>query len=114
MRLLISGYRNFYDKEVIGREINKLKNVDVIIHGGCSGVDTVSDEIAREKRIDLEIYRPNWNLGKIAGPIRNELMITAGKPDYALLFLSKNSKGTKNMLELVKKYQIPFNCIEVD
>jgi hypothetical protein len=33
------------------------------------------------------VFKPNWLLGKKAGPIRNEKMITEGKPDYAICFL---------------------------
>jgi len=41
-------------------------------------------------------------------------MITEGMPNFALLFLSKQSKGTLNMLNLVKKYDIKYKVIEID
>jgi hypothetical protein len=85
-----------------------------IIHGGCYGVDAVSDAIADKHKFRKQIFNADWSKGKSAGPIRNERMIVEGKPDYGLVFLSKRSVGTVNMIKLLIKYRIPHRIIEID
>lgn len=117
VKLLISGYRNYSDFDNIESSIIQLlgNEKDVtIIHGGCYGVDAVSDAIADKYGFKKEIYYADWSKGKSAGPIRNKRMITDGKPDYELVFLSKLSIGTRNMIELLVKYRIPHRIIEID
>lgn len=121
MRLLVSGYRGFTDKKVIKKEISGIfqkHNLDqekVIIHGGCpTGVDFIADMIAREEKWNTEVFLADWSkYGKSAGPIRNRQMIIEGKPDMAILFLSPQSRGTKNMLTLIEQYKIPHIVINL-
>jgi hypothetical protein len=103
MRLLVSGSREYTNNEHVLSVIKSL-NPTVIIHGACP--NTVDCEIRR--------FVANWNeYGLRAGPIRNERMIIEGRPDHALLFLSKTSKGTANTLALVKRYKIPHTIVHV-
>jgi hypothetical protein len=117
MRLLISGYRNYNNYQNIKKEmlnILKAEENHVVIHGACKGVDSIASKIAEELNLDEEQYPANWNLGLRAGPLRNERMITEGKPDMALIFISKFSKGTLNMKNLLIKYNIKYKEIIVD
>lgn len=116
MRLLISGYRYFNDINIVESNImgaiGDEKDV-TIIHGGCNGVDQLADVIADKHNFKKEVYYADWSLGKRAGPIRNKKMIIDGKPTFAVLFLSKFSSGTKNMLNLINKYKIPHLVINI-
>lgn len=116
MRLLVSGYRLFDSYEVVATEIQKIlpSTENVIIHGGCAGVDRCAGYFAKINQIQEQVFKPDWSLGKRAGPLRNEKMIVEGRPDHALLFLSRESRGTLNMLNLVKQYQILYTVIIVD
>lgn len=117
MRLLISGYRDYKDYENIKREmliILKGEENHLIIHGACRGVDRLASKVAEEMNWDEEQYPANWKLGVKAGPLRNERMIVEGKPDMALLFIGKFSKGTLNMKNLLIKYGIKYKEIRVD
>jgi hypothetical protein len=120
MRLLVSGYRKYVNRKVILDEIldvfgsYPVDEKHTIIHGGCpTGVDAVAHTLAIEKGWIIEVYPANWSLGKAAGPMRNEQMIIEGEPEFALLFLAPESKGTKNMLELVQKYKIAHTLIQL-
>ncbi len=115
MRLLISGYRDFKDKKMIEEYMVKIlpNEKNTVIHGGCKGVDLIAGEIAKKYNWDVEVYNPNWSLGLKAGPLRNERMIVEGYPDIALLFLSKESKGTLNMLNLCKKYKVKHEIVNI-
>lgn len=120
MRLLVSGYRKFASREMILKEILEIfsdyppDEKHTIIHGGCpTGVDAVAHTLAVEKGWTIHVYPADWSLGKKAGPIRNEQMITEGEPEFALLFLAPESRGTKNMLDLVRKYKIAHTLIQL-
>lgn len=120
MRLLISGYRDYNDEKNIEEQIIKVLNYDsnyknhTIIHGGCSGVDIISGKIGFKLGLNVEKYPANWKLyGISAGPKRNLEMIKKGRPDFAILFIHKKSKGTVNMRVLLEKYKIPFCQIDI-
>lgn len=118
MRLLVSGYRFFSNKQLIEDEIIKILSSSsdknhTIIHGACSGVDRTAHQIAKEQKWDVDPYPYIRSLGKAGGPVRNEQMATKGKPDHALLFLHSKSTGTLNMLEIVKRYNIPYTLIYI-
>jgi len=124
MRLLVSGYRGYTDEAYIRAEIKEIlqlysvdaKEDHTIIHGGCpTGVDHVTDQIAKKEGWKIMVFPAQWKKhGKAAGPIRNEQMVTEGNPDMALLFLSSQSKGTKNMLSIIEKMQIPHVLITLN
>lgn len=116
MRLLVSGYRYFNDYNVIEREILKILNKDekhTIIHGNCQGVDLIADDIAKKNNWERFIFRPDWSIGKKAGPIRNQKMIDEGKPDMALLFMSENSRGTVDMKNRLERHKIKYIVINI-
>jgi hypothetical protein len=119
MRLLVSGYRHFNHEPTIEREMLEILNITpnerhVIIHGNCSGVDKTADRIARKHGWDVDIYNPNWSIGKKAGPIRNREMLENGKPEQCLLFLHPNSKGTKDMKNAIEEVGLPYTIIHIE
>ena len=111
MRLLVCGSREYENWTRIDFELsNLLRKPTVIIHGAAPGVDTLAGIWARRNNILEEVYPADWETyGKAAGPIRNKKMLDEGKPDVVMGFLSKDSKGTKNMIEQAKKAGVP--CI---
>lgn len=121
-KLLVSGYRDYNDKQVIEEQIlTLLKEENVtcnptIIHGHCpSGVDKTVDTLAKEKGWNVIREPAEWDKYKnAAGPIRNEKMITEYSPDYAILFLHPKSRGTLNMLNLVKKYNLSHTVVHIE
>jgi hypothetical protein len=120
MKLLVSGYRYFDDFDVIEEEIltilkDSKDSNHYIIHGGCNGVDKTAGMVARKHKYNEIVYPADWHkYGNSAGPIRNQQMIDEGRPDYALIFLSKDSKGTKDMLDRIDKTNIPCTIIGID
>jgi len=110
MRLLVSGSREYTNREHVLSVIHSL-NPTVVIHGACpTGVDAIADLVECE----IARFPANWSkYGRRAGPVRNEQMIVEGKPDHALLFLAETSRGTLNTLALVKRYGIPHTVLYV-
>lgn len=118
MRILITGSREWTDKEKILKEVEKAANDyyqdDItIVHGACpTGADKIADELNYfddypEVQITIERHPANWNKhGKGAGPIRNQKMVNLGA-DICLAFICPNSKGTKDCIERAWKAGIP-------
>lgn len=111
--MTIGGCRTYNNytrlKTTIDKIISQLGNDTeiVILSGHCKGVDMLAEQYAYDNGYTLEIYKADWNkYGKSAGPIRNEMMIKSS--DYIVAFWDKKSKGTKNLIELAKKYKKPY------
>jgi hypothetical protein len=60
------------------------------------GVDTLAHRYAQKAGMRIECYP--------AGPIRNKLMLTDGKPDVVIAF--PGGAGTANMVGIAKKANI--------
>jgi hypothetical protein len=126
MKLLITGDRNWNNRQLIYVWLKKLKALgyDQLIEGEARGADTIAKEEAlklgytllnrNEKTVGwpalwddfkrmypIEDYGMKW---KSAGTERNIEMLNKGNPDLVLAFhpdLSK-SKGTKHMVNISK------------
>lgn len=104
LRILVSGDRNWTDKEAIRRELEK-RLPCVVIHGCARGADTLAGQVAFELGMEVVTFPAEWHLyGKAAGPRRNQTMLDLGKPDLVLAFHADlaNSKGTKHMVEIAR------------
>ena len=114
MKVLICGSRNFSDKQLIRSVIMQLPKDTVIIQGGARGADHMAKLYALERGMIVEEYLPNWDeLGKKAGPLRNQEMIDKGHPDKVIAFFydMENSKGTWDMIRRSEKANIPIDTI---
>ena len=106
MKVLVCGDRNWDNIEAIARELKKLPEGTVIVHGAARGADTIAGLVAEEIGFVIEAYPADWNkYGKGAGHIRNKQMLDEGKPKIVFAFHSDigSSKGTKNMVEQANK-----------
>ena len=103
MRLLICGSRNWKDRKAILQAVEEL-NPSVIIEGECRGADKLAASVAEELGILVEKFPADWaRYGRQAGSIRNQQMLTEGKPDYVLAFPTSKSCGTWDMVRRAKK-----------
>jgi hypothetical protein len=107
LRILVCGDRNWSDgariKQVL-EEMTKGRNV-TIIDGAAKGADSLASEAAVELGLENERYPAAWKqLGKRAGPIRNQEMLDSGI-DMLLAFHPNldESKGTRDMVKRAKK-----------
>jgi predicted Rossmann fold nucleotide-binding protein DprA/Smf involved in DNA uptake len=104
MKLAVIGSRNFNDYEQLKKEINKLsfsKDINEIISGGAKGADSLAEKYANEYRIKLTVFKPDWNIGKHAGFLRNTQIIESS--DAVIAFWDGQSKGTLDSLNKAKK-----------
>jgi hypothetical protein len=113
LRLIIAGSRNFEDYKLLESsldefiEINSLGDPDpgvLIISGLAKGADLLGVHYAKQKGYKVEEFPANWKLGRSAGPKRNLEM--AKSANACIVFWDGMSKGTANMIELAKRFQL--------
>lgn len=114
MRVLVCGGRSFSDAWKLGSalgELHVMQPFSVLIHGTAQGADTLAAQWAHRNHITVEGYRPDWKrYGKSAGHIRNERMLTEGRPDLVVAF--PGGRGTKNMIEQATNAGVRLLVIE--
>ncbi len=106
MRILITGDRNWTDKDKIRAMLSSVPDVEEVIEGEARGADTLGKEVAQELEIPVESYPADWSkYHKAAGHIRNQQMLDEGKPNLVLAFHShiEQSRGTADMIRRAKK-----------
>lgn len=113
MRVLVCGSRHFQDYPLLIKTLSKYP-IDVLISGGARGADFLGERYAGDNGIPVEVYPADWEKhGKAAGPIRNLQMLKEGKPDLVIAFLAKDSRGTKNMVEIAQKAGITTHVVNI-
>lgn len=109
-KVIIAGCRDFTDYELLREKCDyhlqnlRLENI-VIVSGHASGADSLGERYAQERGFQLETYPADWQAhGRAAGPIRNAKMANVA---HALIaFWDGKSRGTKNMIETARKYNL--------
>lgn len=106
MRTIIAGSRTINDYSIIEEAVEESEfDISFIISGGCKGVDSLAESYAKQNKIPLIIYKPEWaKFGKAAGPIRNKTM--AQNADALIAVWDGESRGTFNMIKLAEKYNL--------
>lgn len=99
MRILVCGGRTFANWEKGYWALAQFcSSARMIIHGCAQGADRMADQWARENNIDVMKFPAEWKkYGKNAGPVRNQAMLTEGKPDFVLALPGR--RGTRNMVD---------------
>lgn len=105
MRILVTGGRDYQDREKVFEALDRLhkeKGIACIIHGACpTGADRWADEWAKDRSVGVEAYEADWiRLGRWAGPERNQRMADA-KPDGVVAF--SGGRGTADMCRRAKE-----------
>lgn len=106
MRVLVCGGRDFNEKEVVYKLLNKIDAetpIASIIHGCAKGADSLAGEWARDYGKFEWKFPADWEKhGKAAGPIRNVEMLHATTPDLVVAF--PGGRGTQHMVDLARKH----------
>jgi hypothetical protein len=122
LRVLVTGDRNWTDKDAIRCELAQLPADTLIIHGACRGADLLAQEVAQELGLPDLPFPVDWDqarrdLGhrwRAAGPIRNRKMLVEGRPHRALAFHRdlKSSRGTLDMVVQLLLADVPCKLID--
>src|ERR1043165_7272006 len=113
MRVLITGGREFADRDLLFETLDRLHAVHgftVLIHGAAPGADTLAGEWAEQRGIEVIARPADWKKhGRAAGPIRNQEMFK-NNPQIVVAF--PGGKGTANMVSIAKKAGIEVVVVE--
>lgn len=112
MRILVCGDREWVNEKIIEEELKHYLDINaLIITGGCRGADTIANNIAIRRGIEIKTYHAKWRkFGKFAGPERNTRMLVEGKPDLVIAFHTNimRSRGTLNMVGQANEAGVPI------
>lgn len=114
MRTIVAGSRTYtnYRFAAMALDAHLRPEVDEIVSGGARGADALGEQYARERHLHLTIFPAKWSEhGKAAGAIRNKAM--AEYADEAIVFWNGYSRGSKNMIDTMKKFGKPVLVIDV-
>lgn len=119
MRILITGSRDWADRDVIrraliraGQDAHVHPQGVTVVHGGARGADQIAGELAGEFGCMVEVHRADWDrYGKAAGHRRNAEMVALGA-DVCLAFPLGESRGTRGCMALAEKAGIPVVSYE--
>ncbi len=114
-KIMVCGSRTITDRELVFKWIEKDISIHpddkiIIIEGEAKGVDSIAKDYALINHLDIMSFPADWNkYGKAAGIIRNEEMVKAC--DHCLIIWDGQSKGTKNDIDLCRKYHKTYRII---
>jgi len=112
-RIIIAGTRTFNSYDAFRKQLNEIIDVSCqveIVSGAAKGVDTLAIMYAEENSHKLKLFPADWEkYGKSAGAIRNKEMAEYG--DMLIAFWDGESRGTKMMIEIAKKKELPVIVI---
>lgn len=127
-RVLVCGSRTYPEAdEMVGLilyGVDEMHSVGghhpIVIEGGAKGADRAAhlwvQGFGSEYPYPHQQFPADWAKdGRAAGPIRNQRMLTEGKPDIVLAFVDKplaESKGTADMVRRAQKAGIPTYVIQ--
>ena len=116
LKIIIAGSRNFNNEELLFLKCSSIisnNNVTEIISGNSKGADRLGEKFAVANGILVTKFIPNWQFyGKGAGEKRNIEM--AKQANGLIAFWDGKSKGTKNIIEIAKKYNLRLWVIQTD
>jgi hypothetical protein len=113
MKVIIAGWREFTDYELLNRTMESCGfPVTEVVSGKARGADTLGERWANENGIPVKPFPANWDrYGDAAGSVRNEEMARYGEALVA--FLAKESKGTKDMIRVAKRYKLKVKVVNI-
>lgn len=113
MKVIIAGSRSITKYSYVLRAIRESNfEITEVVSGTANGVDRLGETYANLKQIPCERFPADWNnYGKYAGPRRNNEM--AKYADALIAVWDGHSSGTKNMIELARKWGLKIFVYEV-
>ena len=116
-KLIVAGSRYFNDLELCWSFVvkclrDRLPNA-AIVCGEAKGADTLGKVVGKKLGLEILSFPASWDeRGKAAGYIRNVEM--AKVADGVLVFWDGKSTGTKHMIDIATKHELPLVVVRYD
>lgn len=113
MKVIIAGSRDFINYDLLCSKLDifffNQTSIEVIC-GEARGADKLGKRYAKERGYNVISFPAEWDkYGKSAGYHRNQEM--AENADALVAFWDGSSKGTANMIEIMKKKGKPVRVV---
>lgn len=109
MKLLVAGSRNFRDRALFEKSMAEIDCTE-IVSGGAMGPDSWAIFYANKAKVPVKIFYAQWEIfGRAAGFMRNTEMATYA--DQAVVFWDGVSRGSKHMIEEMKRLNKPVSVV---
>lgn len=79
--------------------------IEEIVSGVARGIDNLGEQLAEKRGLEISKFPADWSVGRKAGHLRNADM--AKYTDIAIVLWDGRSKGTRNMIEQMRKVKKP-------
>lgn len=116
IKLIIAGSRDLYvsteklESILIENGIPP-SQIREVVSGCASGIDICGEVFAKQHKIPIKQFHPNWRIGKRAGPLRNKQMAQYG--DVALVIMREPwTTGSLNMIQSMKVANKPVFVVK--
>lgn len=102
MKIAIVGSRTFNNYELLSNTVTSYCDanyiiIKTIVSGGAKGADTLAERFAKEHRLEMKIFHPNWELlGRNACSARNTEIVEFA--DLVFAFWDGKTPGTKDTI----------------
>jgi hypothetical protein len=109
LKILVCGSRDVEPISLLRRILCGVPKDSIIIHGAARGVDSTAGMVARWLGLKVEEYPADWKRdGKMAGPIRNQLMLDQN-PDIVIAVHDDPllGRGTRDMVDRANRKRVP-------
>ena len=113
MRIIVAGGREFNNYSLLCKKLDYFfQNITAeIVCGEARGADSLGKKYAVEHGLKVHSYPAEWDkYGKSAGYKRNDKMSI--EADAAVCFWDGKSKGTKHMIDTMKKLNKPIRVVK--
>ena len=124
MKVIIAGSRNIQDFFAVANAIDYSKfKITEVVSGGAKGVDKLGEDWAKSSNTPCKVFKAAWdeldapgarvktgpygNFNSRAGFDRNKLM--AEYADALIAVWDGKSKGTQNMIDIMKAFGKPVH-----
>lgn len=112
MRVAIVGSRRYANRSEVEDAVNRLGDNDIVISGGCAGVDTWAVIKAKARGLKTEVYLPKlktrmtkWEATQ-AYYARNEEVVR--RSEIVLAYVAGDRKGgTENTIKIAGALGVP-------
>ena len=113
MKLGTSGWRRFHDYITVKETLDRYDITSLVV-GDATGADSLVRRYCREVLgIEPIVKYADWKrYGNQAGPIRNREIIYEGI-ERLVAFLSRYSRGTRNMIEQCEWNNVPVDIVHI-
>lgn len=108
-RVAIVGSRTWTDRDKVIEYVMGLPSNTIVVSGGARGVDRWAEQAARDRGLEVEVYRPDWTSGRGAGMARNQIIVD--RSDRVVAFWDGESRGTRDTILKTKRAGKPLKII---